>query len=354
MSDPFRWSILLGRWGGVPVRVHVTLAIFAVVTVLDAWVDPAAAVLPTMAWLLLFVLALAIHELAHAVAAVRLGVEPEPVRLWPLGNLALPPAAAAMRTPEAVVVAAAGPIVSGLIALSIAVGLYAGSPAHMVFNPFGTPEGGGAPLLADGTPVAAFEPAWFVGWFGYLNWVLFLVNLIPALPLDSGRIFRGLLEGPWGRGTRDHLVGPVTARVCAIVLGLWGLVLLIKGSPAWWALAVLALVIYTMARLETRMQEESELFDDSLFGYDFSQGYSGLDPDGPPRPPREGALRRWRRRRSEQRVLRQEAREAAEETRMDAILDKIHREGRQSLSGEEYRFLVRVSSKYKNRPRSRG
>ena len=37
---------------------------------------------------------------------------------------------------------------------------------------------------------------------------------------------------------------------------------------------------------------------------------------------------------------------------MDEILDKLHREGRSALTDEEYRFLVRVSSKYKNRPRS--
>ena len=43
----------------------------------------------------------------------------------------------------------------------------------MVFNPFGLLESGGAPLIADHA-VEAFRPVWWIGWFGYLNWVLFV------------------------------------------------------------------------------------------------------------------------------------------------------------------------------------
>jgi hypothetical protein len=46
------------------------------------------------------------------------------------------------------------------------------------------------------------------------------------------------------------------------------------------------------------------------------------------------------------------AREAAEERRMDEILDKLHREGRGSLTDEEQRFLLRVSRRYRNRPKT--
>jgi hypothetical protein len=46
------------------------------------------------------------------------------------------------------------------------------------------------------------------------------------------------------------------------------------------------------------------------------------------------------------------AREAAEERRMDEILEKLHREGRAALSDEEHRFLVRVSARYRNRTKN--
>lgn len=47
-------------------------------------------------------------------------------------------------------------------------------------------------------------------------------------------------------------------------------------------------------------------------------------------------------------------REEAEEQRMDQILDKLYREGRNALTGEERRFLVRVSARYRNRSKLGG
>ena len=91
--------------------------------------------------------------------------------------------------------------------------------------------------------------------------------------------------------------------------------------------------------------EDGGYFDDGVFGYDFSEGYTSLESGAPKvRPSRESALKRWRRRRSELRRQRRIAREAAEEARMDEILEKLHREGRTALTDEENRFLVRVST----------
>ena len=56
-------------------------------------------------------------------------------------------------------------------------------------------------------------------------------------------------------------------------------------------------------------------------------------------------------RRSELRKERRQARETAEERRMDQILEKIHRDGRSSLTEEENQFLVRASAKLRNRPK---
>ncbi len=114
------------------------------------------------------------------------------------------------------------------------------------------------------------------------------------------------------------------------------------------------MLIELIVRAESRMLEDGGFFEDGVFGYDFTEGYTSLE--GNPakvRPYRESALKRWRRRRSESRRQRQNAREAAEERRMDEILEKIHREGRSSLSDEEQRFLIRVSAKYRNRPKAR-
>jgi Zn-dependent protease len=355
MSDPLSWSIHLGSWAGVRVRIHFLLLAFAAVALLEAALAKGYPVGQTAAWLLLLLLVLALHELGHAAMAARLGLEPEDVRLWPLGNLVGPFPAATTRSTEAVAIAAAGLATSFVLAVGTAIGLNMLADAQMIFYPFGNSEGGGAPLLADGKTLAQpFTAVWCFGWFGWLNWIVFLANLIPALPLDNGRIFRGLVEGPWTGPSRDGLIGPWTARVCAIFLGLAALVRIVMGSNGGLILLMLAILVFLFARLEARMLEDGGFFDDTLFGYDFSQGYTSLEAGAATvRPRREGALRRWRRRRSEQRRRRQEARAAAEEQRMDEILEKLHREGRSSLTDEEHRFLVRVSAKYKNRTKSR-
>ena len=101
------------------------------------------------------------------------------------------------------------------------------------------------------------------------------------------------------------------------------------------------------------MLEDGGYFDDGVFGYDFSEGYTSLESGAPKvRPYRESALKRWRRRRSELRRQRRTIREAAEEKRMDEILEKLHREGRSALTDEEHRFLVRVSTRYRNRTKN--
>ena len=101
------------------------------------------------------------------------------------------------------------------------------------------------------------------------------------------------------------------------------------------------------------MLEDGGYFEDGVFGYDFSEGYTSLESAAPKvRPFRESSLKRWRRRRSELRRQQRMIREAAEEKRMDEILEKLHREGRSALTAEEHRFLVRVSTRYRNRTKN--
>jgi Zn-dependent protease len=359
MSDPFSWSINLGRWAGVSVRLHFLLVVFVVVKLLGATLfdaegsgDP----METLAWLALLLLALAAHELGHAAAAWRLGLEPDDLRLWPLGNFSGPMPVSVARSRDVMTVALAGPLTSLAIAVTLFVGLLF-ADARMVLNPFGLDgSGSGAPMI-DGEAAAPFGPIWLLGWFGYLNWVLFLANLIPALPLDGGRALRAYLAGPALTATRDGLIAPWMARSFAVLLAITGVIRILFFSPnaGGFELLSLAILIEVMVRFETRMLEEGGFYEDNLFGYDFSEGYTSLEGSGPKvRPYRENALARWRRRRSDARRQRQSAKEAAEERRMDEILAKIHTSGRDSLTPEEQRFLARVSTKYRKRTRARG
>ena len=353
MTDILTWSINLGRWSGVQIRVHYFLIFFAVGRLLNAAISPQQAVAPTACWLLVLLLVLALHELGHASMAMVQNVEPDDIRLWPLGNFVVP--SGSQRPSDSIAVASAGLITSGLLALASAIVLGMAG-ARMVVNPFGDGNDGGAPYLqgAEAIRVQALQPLWFVGWFGYLNLVVFLANLIPALPLDGGRVLRATLARSGVGITRDNPYPQWTARGFALILAIVGIFKMFNSFSDGLTLFCLALLIELIVRSETRMMEDGGFFDDGVFGYDFSEGYTSLESSAAKvRPYRESALKRWRRKRSDLRRQRRLAREAAEDQRMDEILEKLHVQGKAALTDEEHRFLVRVSTKLRNRPRAR-
>ena len=359
MTDLLTWSINLGRWSGVQVRVHYFLIFFAVSRLVNALfsMGEGPRVVPTACWLLVLLVVLVLHELGHAAMAAIGETEAEDVRLWPLGNLVV---ATGPKSSDTIAVAAAGLVTSGLLAVGtlVLLNLYG---ASMVLNPFGWAGGkagevidAGAPVLVStGKQVAALRPLWWAGWFGYLNWVVFLANLIPALPMDGGRIVRAILARSSVGITRDNPYAQWLAHSFAGILTLVGLVKMFSSFPDGLTLFSLALLIELIVRSEARMMEDGGFFEDGVFGYDFSEGYTSLEAGAAKvRPYRESALKRWRRRRSELRRRRRVAREAAEEQRMDEILEKLHTQGKAALTEEEHRFLVRASTKLRNnRPR---
>ena len=359
MSDLLSWSpIHLGRWFGTTVKVHISLIFFVASVLITAPLEPGRGTMvghleQAVAWSALFLLALAVHEAAHAFAADRFDCETEEVHVWPLGNLAAP--TSTPRGINAMTAMIAGPFASGAVALICAAWLGFAWDAQFAWNPLGKEMDVGAPWIAGKAKAEPMSGPWLIGWFGHLNYLLFLANLLPALPFDGGRLFRWFLANSSLGATRDGMIAPWTARATAAILFLVGAVRLLVGQR-WDGLTIilLAVLIEMFVRSESRMMEDGGYFDDGVFGYDFSEGYTSLEAGAAKvRPFRESALKRWRRRRSEQRRQRRIMQEVAEERRMDEILDKIHREGRSSLTDEENRFLVRVSARFRNRHETR-
>lgn len=168
------------------------------------------AAMGVVAALALFV-SLALHELGHALVARREGMGIEGITLWLLGGVArfsgrFPSARAELR------IAIAGPLVS----LAIGGVLL----AFALLTPL--------PAAVDGV----------VFWLGYVNLVLFAFNLLPALPLDGGRVLRAALW--WRRGDLADATRAAVAvsRACAQALIGGGVVLLLLGflGGAWFAL----------------------------------------------------------------------------------------------------------------------
>jgi stage IV sporulation protein FB len=365
MTDFLTWSpISLGRWFGTAVRVHIILVVFVVFRLVTSAVEAAKGDLrqfpATACWLGLLLLALALHELAHALTAYWLDCDQEEVHIWPLGSLVAP--SYVPRSSEHILVALAGPLMSGAIFLGAAIGVNVVAGAQFAWSPFGNyavdaagkiVADAGAPRLVSGALADPQSAIWLIGWFGFLNYVLMLCNLIPALPFDGGRMLRAYLSSTSVVATRESIAAPWTAHACALLLGFIGLVRLATGR--WDGLTLIALGVFVelLVRTEARMLEDGGYFEDGVFGYDFSEGYTSLESGAPKvRPYRESALKRWRRRRSELRRQRRTIREVAEEKRMDEILEKLHQQGRSALTEEEHRFLVRVSTRYRNRTKN--
>ena len=334
MTDPLTWSpINLGRWSGTTVRVHIFLILFVVFELLErrAW-RPDTRSPQTAAWLALLLLALAVHELGHAAMASWLGCR---ARRGPPLAAGQPGRAVGRRRDRAdhLLVALAGPADQpGRGRWSSAVGAeLRRRPVRL--EPVRQRRRLGGPAARRTAKLAApLTAVWWIGWFGYLNWVL-----CPGQP-DPGpaaSTAAGCSGPSWPDtsvvSTRDSMVAPLDRPVVrgGPRAGRAGPAAGLAATSDGLTLIGLAILIELMVRAEARMLEDGGFFDDGVFGYDFSEGYTSLEGSAAKvRPYRESALKRWRRRRSELRRQRRQAREAAEERRMDEILDKLHREGR--------------------------
>jgi Zn-dependent protease len=349
MRDLFGWSIPLGRVFGISVKVHWLFPVVALGLILrtgynddylrGSWVDM------LMLVGLLFVSVL-LHEFGHCFGARMVDGDADEVLIWPLGGLA---AIEVPHTPRANFLATfAGPLVNILLCLISGLLLLALSdpplrpPWNPLWYPLRTNEQGWITLnQLNGMPVevAGIGPIILARLF-YLNWIGLLLNLLPGFPLDGGRMFQCML---WPR------LGFAQATRVAVYVGFGvALVVGIFSIAANELLAFcLACFIWATCRQQLIFLETGG--EESLFGYDFSQGYTSLERDAPPRRRRQSFLQRWLQKRRQLRMQRDQEQREAEERRMDELLEKVQREGLQALTDEERRFLTRVSHRYRNR-----
>jgi Zn-dependent protease len=356
MRDPFAWSVPLGRLFGIQIKVHLLFPLIILAVILrvaydkehprpdGAWVDAAL----VMALLFLSVL---LHEFGHCFAARAVDGDAQEVLLWPLGGLAN---VEVPQTPRAhFLVAAAGPAVNLALAGLAGVLLYflPSVPLLPAWNPLPGYPGRFDPSLValrgwDGGDhyFAAAGAVHALALFFWVNWFLALMNIVlVGFPLDGGRMLQAAL---WPRyGYRQATLAAVFAGfIVMFVLALYGLVMN-EIMPI-----CLGLFVYVACKNQWIILETGG--EESLFGYDFSQGYTSLERDLPQataRPRRVGWFTRWRQKRTAQRLQREAETRVSEERRMDELLEKVQREGITALTDEERRFMKRVSDRYKNR-----
>jgi len=168
-----RWSIPIGRVFGITLRLHVTFLMFLAFIAYGGFQDEG---VTGAGWAVAMFSAIfaciALHELGHSVVAQQLGVQVKSITLLPIGGIA------ALRSiPEnpwhEIAITLAGPMVNAAIACALLP--FTGLPSHLLLVAM--------PQNLPGLLMSLVQA----------NITLFLFNLIPAFPMDGGRLLRAVL-----------------------------------------------------------------------------------------------------------------------------------------------------------------
>ena len=189
------------RLFGVPVRLHFTFILLIVFLVFIGIGDRQSGPMTALYVLALFASVL-LHELAHALVARRYGIRTTEIVMYPIGGVSRPERIPKGR--EEFWIALSGPLVNALIAG----GLFAWLATQHKFMPI--------ELLRDPTNANLAQR------IATGNFLLFAFNLLPAYPMDGGRVMRSLLMLFKTEEESTRIVA-ATGQALAALLGLYGL-----------------------------------------------------------------------------------------------------------------------------------
>jgi Zn-dependent protease len=199
-----KWSTRIGRFAGIDVYVHATFVILIGWVALAHWRTGhnAAAAVEGVAFVLALFACVVLHEFGHALTARRFGIKTRDITLLPIGGLAR-----LERMPDdprqELWVALAGPAVNVVIALALFAGLQV--------------TGRWAPVETLGIGGGSFVERLMV-----VNASLVGFNMLPAFPMDGGRVLRAVLAIRMDY-TRATQIAANIGQGMAFVFGLLGL-----------------------------------------------------------------------------------------------------------------------------------
>jgi Zn-dependent protease len=289
-----------------------------------------------------------LHELGHCFAARYNDGEADEVLLWPLGGLAF--CRSLPHSPLAhFIVALGGPLVNLVICIVTALVIYFVFDFMPPLNPFEPPYRTAASgeiqlwRLDTGNMAASSLPLIVLARTFWINWLLLLFNtVLVGHPFDGGRMLQAALWPRFGH-YQSSKIAIYAGFIVMVVVGVYSIVF---SEPL---MAFLAVFIFVACSQELMTLEMAN--DESVFGYDFSQGYTSLEKEDappPPKPKKQNFIQRWLAERAAKKAQREQEEREAEDRRMDELLAKIAKFGKDSLTDEEQRFLKRVSYRYKN------
>jgi Zn-dependent protease/CBS domain-containing protein len=231
-----KWSWKLGRISGITVQVHWTFLILIawVVAVHAARGATVAATVGGIVLVLAVFACVVLHELGHALTARRYGVATRDITLLPIGGVAR-----LERMPEEprqeLAVAVAGPAVNVVIAGVLFVLLAASGVARALDDT----------VLVGGNLLVQLM---------WINVVLVLFNLIPAFPMDGGRMLRAVLATRV-RYTQATRIAAAIGQGLAVLFGFLGLW---SGNPF---LIFIAVFVFLGAQAEAQQAQTRSALD---------------------------------------------------------------------------------------------
>lgn len=204
------WKV--GRLFGIRVYVHFSCLLLVLLALLMGLSSGGVARGVLTAALVPAVFAcVLLHEFGHALTARRFGIRTRDITLYIIGGVARLEGLG-RRPLEELVIALAGPAVNLVIAVGLAV-------VFLPFSLISSPE-----LVSEDTPIHMAGS--FVFTLLAANLIMALFNLIPAFPMDGGRVVRSLLQLRLGRLRATEIaahIGLVMALLVAVLVpaGIW-------------------------------------------------------------------------------------------------------------------------------------
>lgn len=179
-TNTMKWSFRFARIAGIDIAVHATFALLLGWVALMFWrsTHSTTAVMQGLLFILILFACVVLHELGHALTARHFGIRTRSITLLPIGGIA-----AMEKMPEdpkqEMLVAIAGPMVNVVIAVLLALWIQLNhiAPPDISTDP--------AQLLN--------SPAAFIYSLLSINLMLAIFNMLPAFPMDGGRVLRAAL-----------------------------------------------------------------------------------------------------------------------------------------------------------------
>lgn len=250
-----KWSFKIARFAGIDVYVHATFLLLLSWVGWQYWLaeGKVSAVIAGVGFILLLFACVVLHEFGHALTARRYGIRTRNITLLPIGGVA-----SLERMPDdpkqEIMVALAGPAVNFLIALILWLWL-------LLSNSISPDQSG---LLTE---------SGFLHRIMVINLVLAIFNLLPAFPMDGGRVVRAALSIRLGHHQATQIAANI-GQALAMGMGILGLLY----NPF---LLFIAVFIWVGAASETGVEQVKHTLSNITVGDAMISNYQTLSVKDP-------------------------------------------------------------------------